>query len=167
LGGATGREIAEQSRQLGIRGLYTSLSAAEENLGGLAGQIAGQIPNPHPTVFFKGMQLRTFQFNWRLIPRNKTEAETLQVILKFIKIFCLPEKGGTTTLKYPHLVQIIPSGEGADKIGNYKRSLVSSITINYTSEGTSAFFYDGHPAAIQLSLEFQEIENFTSEDVLQ
>jgi hypothetical protein len=157
-------QITEGLRSAGVRGVYSAINSTDEIAGGLAGQVMGEIPNPHPTVFFKGLQLRTFPFNWRLIPKSSEEAAKLKQILDIIKKHCLPRKEGNLTLKYPHFVQVTPMGAAADKIGKYKRALVSNITINYTAEGTSAWFHDGYPVAIQLSMEFQEVENFTAED---
>ena len=45
------------------------------------------------------------------------------------------------------------------------KSAVKTFSVNYTAEGTSAFFVDGAPVAINLILTFQEMENMTSEDV--
>jgi hypothetical protein len=146
------------------RGIYTALSSADESLGGLAGQIAGEIPNPHPTVFFKGMNLRTFSFTWRLIPLNQEDAVNLKRIIDEMKRKILPKSTGTI-LRYPDFVTPIPAGGAAEKIGKYKRCLVRSLSINYTGEGVSAFYYDGHPVSIILTMDFQEVENFTSEDV--
>jgi hypothetical protein len=152
--------------EIGFRAGNYLLSSADESIGGLTQQAFGQIPNPHPTVFFKGLQLRSFPLNWRLVPKSSDEAVKLKEILDEIKRNCLPKKNAVLdSLRYPNFVEIIPVGAAADKIGKYKRTLVSSITINYTPEGTSAWFHDGYPVAIQLAMEFQEVENFTSEDV--
>jgi hypothetical protein len=166
LSGVTVKDLGSDLAKIGFRAGNFLLSSVEEDIGGLTQQALGQIPNPHPTVFFKGLQLRSFPLNWRLVPKSSNEASTLKKILDEIKRNCLPKKNAALdSLRYPNFVEIIPRGAAADKIGKYKRTLVSSITINYTPEGTSAWFHDGYPVAVQLAMEFQEVENFTSEDV--
>jgi hypothetical protein len=159
-------DLGDDLQKIAFRAGNFLLSSADEDIGGLTQQAFEQIPNPHPTVFFKGLQLRSFPLNWRLVPKSSDEAVKLKEILDEIKRNCLPKKNAALdSLRYPNFVEIIPCGAAADKIGKYKRTLVSSITINYTPEGTSAWFHDGYPVAIQLTMEFQEVENFTSEDV--
>jgi len=48
---------------------------------------------------------------------------------------------------------------GAD----YKKSMLSSLSINYSGEGTSAFFVDGNPVSIELTLGLQEAELYLEE----
>jgi hypothetical protein len=158
-------QVSEALKSIGQRGIYAGINSSNEELGGLASQISGEIPNPHPTVFFKGMNLRAFQFNWRLIPRSPEEAAALYLIIREIKKKSLPEKTGTI-LKYPHFVDIKFLGSAAPVIGNYKRCLISAVNINYSGEGTSAFFKDGMPVSTLLNITFQEVENFTSQDVI-
>jgi hypothetical protein len=73
----------------------------------------------------------------------------------------LPKSNGNI-LRYPDLLQ--PVVKGSVDLGKFKRCLVRSMAINYSAEGASAFFRDGHPVAIQMALDFQEVEIVTSED---
>jgi len=68
-------------------------------------------------------------------------------------------------LKYPDLVMPSIQGKGADEMGNFKRCMVNSFSVNYTAEGTSAFFHDGKPVSIVINMSLTEFEQFTSEDV--
>lgn len=175
IGGATG-DIFSALGEEGMSGVgdilmtaakrtaMTSISESEPALGGLIGQAAGMIPNPHPTIFFEGLDLRQFEWSWKLIPRTPADAEQIQQIIKIMKQKILPKKSGTW-LKYPNLVKCDVLGQGAGKMGTFQRSLVSSLAVNYTGEGTSAYFRDGNPVSIILSMQFQEIENFTADQV--
>lgn len=147
-----------------MRAGYAGLESVDESLGGLAGQIIGAIPNPHPTVFFKGVELRQFQWTWKFVPRSPEEAETLQSCIKLMRGYILPSKDGNF-LKYPHMVQPKIMGDNVDLYGSFKKCLVSSFSVNYTGEGTSAFYVDGSPVSIILAMNFQEVENFISDDV--
>jgi hypothetical protein len=158
-------ETYKSIKDVAERALFTELASAEEVVGGLAEQFAGAIPNPHPSVFFKGMDLRTFQWTWKFVPRSQREAEVLQKILKELKIKILPRKEESGSfLQYPHLIEPQVQGKNTDMYGIFKKAFVRQFSINYTGEGSSAFFVDGNPVSIICSMEFQEVENFTSED---
>jgi len=147
---------------------FAGLESASDVAGGLAGQIVGSIPNPHPTVFFKGMELRQFQWNWKFVPRSQEEAIALEKALAMMKQFILPSKGANgdnTFLQYPYMVQPQIKGTYPNIYGKFKKALVSGFTINFMGEGTSAFYVDGSPVSVMCAMNFQEVENYTSEDV--
>ena len=161
IGGSTTEESSQLISDVLKRAAFSSLSDTDAVVGGLAGQIAGAIPNPHPTVFFKGMELRQFQWNWKLVPRSKEDADELDTIIQLLRRFCIPTKSNGF-LKYPYLV--LPEIKPANQvIGTFKRSMVSQLSINYTGEGTSAFFVDGRPMSINLSINFMEVEHYLGE----
>lgn len=161
---ALGDTTVQQLRDVGVRtAQYVGQSMAagsESALGGLVGRASGRVANPHPTIFFQGVDLRTFNMQWLLVPRNSGEASTIKRIIKRIKDKTLPKKAGNF-LTYPQLVRPrIVNGKFGD---DYKKSHISSISVNYTAAGTSAFFVDGNPVAIQLGLEFKEAELYLEE----
>jgi len=160
---ATGEEASQALAEVSKRAAFAALNSSDEVLGGLAGRITGEIPNPHPTVFFKGLELRQFTWTWKLVPRSADEAATLKDIIIQMKKRILPKKDGSF-LKYPNVLQ--PSVKPNESLyGKFMKSAVKTFSVNYTAEGTSAFFVDGAPVAINLILTFQEMENMTSEDV--
>lgn len=146
---------------------FAGLEGVSDVAGGLAGQIVGSIPNPHPTVFFKGMELRQFQWSWKFVPRSQEEAIALEKAVRFIKKFILPSKsasGDNSFLQYPYMVQPQIKGDYPNIYGKFKKSLVSGFSINFMGEGNSAFYVDGSPVSMICTMTFQEVENFLSED---
>jgi len=164
LSNTTGPEAKQAISEIAKRELLAGLDSASDIVGGLAGSLAGAIPNPHPTVFFKGLALRQFTWNWKFVPRNEKDSENMRKIIYELKKRILPQISGSV-LTYPEMVTPIPQGKGAERLGNFKRCLVSQLTVNYTGEGTSAFFVDGSPVSVVVTMEFTEIENFTRVDV--
>jgi len=134
------------------------------DIAGLIEQGAGRIFNPHTSMFFKGVNLRTFIFEWTLVPRSELEANTIRGIIRNVRKRALPKTSGTY-LTYPDLVKPRIKGKAIDKMAGYKTCHIESISINYTADGTSAFFKDGYPVAINFALGLKEIQIFTSEDV--
>jgi len=156
------RQVVRDAGEVSAYAGFSALNGVAPVIGGLVGKSMGAIANPHPSIFFQGVTLRDYTFTWKLIPRNRTEAEIIKKILKKIKKECLPKKSGNY-LTYPKLVEpkIEKGTFGQDQF--YKKSFVKSISINYNGEGTSAFFVDGNPVSIVLSLGLQEAELYLEE----
>lgn len=150
-------------REGALRASFAALNSAEPIVGGLAEQVKGGIPNPHPTVFFKGLDLRQFQWNWKLVPKNAEDARMVAIIIRVIKSLCIPQRKGSF-LDYPYMILPVINNDPNFIYGNFKKSMVSQININYSGEGTSAFFADGNPVSINLGLTFQEVENYLGSD---
>lgn len=161
----SGAEAANALQQVSQRAAFAALNSASETVGGLAEQITGTIPNPHPTVFFKGVDLREFTWTWKFVPRSAAEAQMLQIALANIRKLILPEASGGF-LNYPYLLKPAVKSDGSDMLiyGKFKKSAVKQFLINYTAEGTSAFFHDGNPVAINCQMTFQEVEIYTADD---
>lgn len=157
---ATKSEAADFASMSLNRAGFAALNSADEVLGGLASQIKGGIPNPHPTVFFKGLELRQFQWNWKLVPKTKKDAKNIRNILDFLRVVIIPQQEDNF-LNYPYIVKPKINGEKSAIYGNFKRAMVSSLSINYSGEGSSAFFIDGMPVSVLLAMQFTEIENYT------
>lgn len=162
---------------MGTRAAYAAIDAAEATAGGFVGgaagasgeiqKLLGQIPNPHPSVFFKGLPLRQFQFAWNLVPLDEKDAKNLKDILDKMKKLILPgiTAGDNSYLKYPATVQISIQGKGKDRYTNFLPCFVENMSINYTGEGTAAFFKDGAPVSTRLTMQLRESELFTREKV--
>ena len=141
---------------------FSTLNSASPVIGGLAGQETKQIANPHPSLFLQGVNLRQYNLSWKLVPRSPEESETIQNILSTIKRECLPKKKDGF-LTYPQMIQPQVRPDGALTGADYKKSMLSSLSINYSGEGTSAFFVDGNPVSIELTLGLQEAELYLEE----
>ena len=138
-------------------------SVGIENADGLVSATTGLVPNPHPTAFFQGIPLRRFSWQWKFVPRSEQEASQLKEILALIKERILPEEQGGF-LKSPDYVQ--PLVEPNNKLEiKFKKSMITQFTINYSGEGTSAFFVDGSPVSIICGMEFTEMELFLRNDI--
>lgn len=141
--------------------------STNQTLGGLVARGQGQIPNPNPTIFFNGMNLRTLVFNWRFVPRSQSESEKLHAMIRAFRNKVTPKKKGNF-LTYPSIIQVKLMNDLGQDMGDkygtkYLKSHVTDINFNYTAAGTSAFFYDGYPAAIEFTFTMQEIEQYLSE----
>jgi len=179
LRGALGGENPEDTIRNAIRGALQSggdaseylgrqmLGGANETIGGLIGRGEGKIPNPNPSLFFQGIPLRTHSFNWLFIPKTEDESRNLHSMIKKFRDRVSPKKKGNF-LTYPQMIQIgMYDNDGNDMSEKYGtkflKSHVSSFNVNYTPAGTSAFYKDGYPVGVSLSMEIQEIEMYAEE----
>lgn len=149
----------------------------------LGTQVLGEILNPHPTVLFRGVGLKSYNFTFRLAPVSEKESKQLRKIINKLKEYSLPKYVNNTDknmLKYPMMVYpefIVEGTQGISKNGEkgalakvypmgFKYCVVKDITIDYAPTGQPAFFArgKGETAFIDLRMSFQEIEVQTSED---
>lgn len=157
--------VGEEATAFAQRNLTTlTAGIGGETADGLAQAITGAVPNPHPTAFFQGLPLRRFSWRWKFVPRSQQEADDLRNVLALIKEKILP-KGGAY-LKSPDFVQPKVLPEDSNKLDiKFKKCMITQFDINYTGEGTSAFFKDGSPVSVSCGIEFTEMELFLREDI--
>lgn len=56
--------------------------------------IGNKILNPYTEQIFKGIGLRSFSFNWKLVPRNEDEQMIIHNIIKYLRYYSTPEATG-------------------------------------------------------------------------
>lgn len=123
---------------------------------------AGITENPHTTIAFEGVNLKSFTFSWRLSPRSNEEAEVVRRIVERIKIQTHPEEAlRGIALDYPDLVYVDFTGTPQDYLPKFHRSIVTNIMFN-PSTGTGPTFYkSGAPTESELTVSFQEVRIVT------
>jgi len=142
-------------------------------------QMTGTAPNPNPSVMFTGPELRDFSHSWTFYPKNETESNTLQKIIKVLKESALPKNtfaGSAALLNYPNMVQLnfypwdtgglAPWGWNSDtSIIRYKKCVMKGVSVNYTPGGSPGFFHGTNGAvATTITISFMEIEYMLSGD---
>jgi hypothetical protein len=137
-------------------------------VGGAATQAIinrGEVVNPHTQMLFKSPSLRQFQFQFKMYPRTKAEAQQIIKIVQFFRVAAYPQLGtgsgsdqvNMSTFKFPDVFKVtyLTGGKENRHMIKMMESYLTSVTVNYNS--TSATFYeDGMPSEIDLSLTFQE-----------
>tara|TARA_R110000822_G_scaffold52235_11_gene135415 strand:+ start:4921 stop:6273 length:1353 start_codon:yes stop_codon:yes gene_type:complete len=151
-----------------------------EGLGKIAGQslgndkladkglkLAGKAINPQFEIFFDKPTQRTFSFDFKMIPRNPSEAQAIQDIVKTFKMYAAPELDSTGAAgryyNYPCYFQI--EYWNADKLHRLKECALTNITVNYSAAGTPGTYYDGAPIQTDVTLSFMESVLLTRQDI--
>ena len=134
--------------------------------------INGKIANPYTEQVFSGMNLRDFTFNWKLVPRNRSEQNSIKRIIRYLRRAALPdtsetfgkiggggsfidtlggeEFGGSATdrwLTVPNLFNLRwkQGGDGSEisSLPKIKKCICTNIDVNYTPDNVWATHLDG------------------------
>ena len=114
---------------------------------------------------FEGIDRRSFQFTFRLLPRSPEEASAIQEIVTLFRYHSMP--GFTDdmlgrTLKAPSTfdIQYYPE-EHLHKIGT---SALEAVDVKFGGDRPQ-FFKDNQPTETELTLTFKELDIVTKEKV--
>ena len=145
------------------------------------GSISGAILNPNVELLFQGSDLRNFQLNFKLVPRNSKESGIINEICKIFKMCTLPQRDpgnvfgasnqGVTAgfIGVPNLcrVSFMKGGDVHPVLPIYKMCAITQVDVNYTPDGVYATYGDdlGQPVAIDLALNFQETKLVFADEV--
>ena len=124
----------------------------------------GVIFNPNKELLFNGVNLRTFNFSFKLMPRNKDEADQVERIIRSFKRNMAPVVGGSETgygfLRTPSVfeLQYMNGSREHPFLHKFKQCFLENCTVNYTGDGFYATYAGGQPVSMILNLTFKEIE---------
>lgn len=150
-----------------VSGLSTTLAgaagvAASEGVRRAFSAQMGLTLNPFNAVTFENVNFKHHQFQWKFLPNSEIESEVLKLLQRALSTFALPAKGDLT-FEYPYTVslQFHPTDQFLYK---FKRCFLQSFAFDYAPSQVPAFFRNGAPVEVSLSMNFIEIEIWTSND---
>ena len=125
----------------------------------------GQVLNPNTEVLYKGPKMRNFSLNFKMAPRNSTEAEQIQKIIYAFKYATLPRYGGAgddnlSFVRVPQIVDVsfMKGNSEHPWVTQFKPSVITSFQVSYTPDGAWATLPNGSPVATSLKISFQELK---------
>ncbi len=139
----------------------TSITEEFKRIGLFA--TTGRTVNPQLEVIYNSPSLREFTMDFRLVPRNPTEAAQINILIKQLKYFASPqipkEKTGGRYFIPPAQFEL----EFYDANNNQnqflfrtKKCVLEDISVDFSGTGSFNTFYDGSPVETRLSLRFRE-----------
>lgn len=142
-------------------------AAGNQTLAAIVHRKEGHVVNPHLEMFFKGVNMREFTFEFKMAPRNAPEAKAVADIVRLFKFASTPGLTGALGfyLDYPEVFDISFSNQ--DQTHKIAQSALKSISVSYGAEGINTTFYDGYPLETMLSLTFIELEIMTKTKIEQ
>lgn len=137
-------------------------SATESAIGAnILPRTSRAIFNPNVELLFNGPQLRAFNFNFKMTPRSKPEADTVLEIVKFFKVNMAPKTVGSGLfLKAPNVFRVeyiykdAPNHPGINLV---KDCALQNCSVDYTPDGSYMTLPDGAMFSYNLTLSFMEL----------
>jgi len=129
----------------------------------------GLAANPKKEQVFKGVDFRTFSFNYKFFPTNSTEANHVLNIIQQFKYHMHPEfKDANNFLYiYPSEFDIFYYNGGQENLNLHRHTsaVLTNMHVNYTPNGMFTTFPDGMPTQIDIQLQFRELALLTKDKV--
>ena len=130
----------------------------------------GFIKTPRMELAFKGIPKRSFQYDFKMIPKSAEEAEEIQKIIKGFKLNMLPEmvSGVANRLTMPNTFDIQYMYNGGENSYLHKISTCVLETMNVTYGGDRYKTFEANangapPVEVSISLAFKEMDLITRE----
>ena len=146
----------------------TSLVPGVENLQAVYGAAKGVAVNPNTVSSFQNMNIRTYQFNFKMVAKDPDESNDIRKIQSFFREHMYPEEGaGSYILTYPATFRIqFYTSEGREN--PYYPKIYETFLTNFSTNFNSSshlHYAGGAPIEVDISLTFQETKVLTKADL--
>lgn len=136
------------------------------NVGKAFGIARGVAANPNTTTEFTGTNVRSFSFQYKLVPFSEGESRSIKSIIDLFRINLYPE-GELLYLKYPPKWSIeynVLSGKQPRNLPRFGECYLTSFATTYNG-AANAFFEDGNPVEYDINFTFTETKAMTRKDI--
>jgi hypothetical protein len=129
----------------------------------------GLAANPKKEQVFKGVDFRTFSFDYQFFPRNPQEAKNVMNIIQEFKYHMHPEFKDTNNFVYIYPsefdIMYYANGKENKNLHRHTSCVLTEVNVNYTPNGLFTTFPDGQPTQINLTLSFRELALLTKDKI--
>jgi len=164
--------LAAASTAASAFGAPAALSAV---IGGTVGTLiqgemqrhTGKIMNPNELVRYQSTGLRSFTFNWTILPDNEDESKQATGLIKFFRKSAHAKRSSSTLVTVPdHVICSFHGGgvKGTEMI-QLPPCFVETVNVTYNPNNTSFFKQNNAPVEIGLSVGLKEIVPIYAGDV--
>jgi len=130
----------------------------------------GFIKAPRMELAFKGIPKRSFQYDFKMIPKSAAEAEEIQKIVKAFKLNMLPEmvQGSANRLTMPNTfdIQYMYNGGENQYLHKISTCVLESMNVTYGGDRYKTFEATSNgapPIEVAIQLAFKEMDLITRE----
>jgi hypothetical protein len=172
-----GGEIINAIKTLGKDSDFTSTAgAAAANVflskspnAGAVSVATGLAANPKKEQAFKGVDFRTFTYDYQFFPRSEKEAENVLNIIKQFKYHMHPEMKDSRNFVYlyPSEFDIYYYKNSRENLNLHRHTscVLTDFNVNYTPNGNFNTFPNGMPTQINVAMTFKELSLMTKEKI--
>jgi hypothetical protein len=129
----------------------------------------GLAANPKKEQIFKGVDYRTFAFDYQFYPRSPEEAQNVLNIIQQFKYHMHPEFKDTNNFiyVYPSEFDVFYYQGGVENLNLHRHTscVLSEMNVNYTPNGSFTTFANGMPTQINVTLSFKELALLSKEKI--
>ncbi len=164
----TGEDVKKALEDEGTGKALIAYFAGQAVGANIVTRTTGQVLNPNLELLFSGPNLRTFQFNFRMTPRDHDESLMIKKIIRaFKKNMAVKKSSNKLFLETPNIFQLeyIYNADGPNGgqqhpyLNKFKMMAMTSFNVNYTPDGTyMTYGRDGSLTAYDISMAFGELE---------
>jgi len=152
-----------------LNGLPEGIATAGTAVDKIAGAV-GWAFNPQLLVLFRGIDFRSFQYDFYFSPRNQDESTAVKNIIQAFRFHSHPELISAAGLFYgapaTFDIQFMHNGGINTNIQQATTCVLTGYDVDYAPYGW-ATYVDGMPIQTRLSLRFQETEILDKNKILQ
>jgi hypothetical protein len=154
----------------GVAGeVLTALALDKGQFGKEMGIAAGLASNPKKEQAFKGIDFRTFSFEYNFAPQSPDEAQNVLNIIRAFKYHMHPEFKSENAFLYiyPSEFDITYYKGNAENLNIHRHTscVLTEVSVNYSPNGVFSTFDNGMPTQITLSLTFKELQTLSKETI--
>lgn len=165
--GATDPYILEAASS--IAGALPGLQSSQELTNLLVFGTTGRAINPQMEVLYNSPRLRTFTFDFRLIPRNAQEAERILNIINMFKYYSSPSIQAKTSGRYyippsRFVMEFHHKGNENPYLFKTQQCVLENMSLDYAPNGYASH-YDGAPVETRMQLIFKETTMISRENI--
>lgn len=106
---------------------------------------------------YNGVQFRSFELNWDLVPFNRNEAMAIDLIVSKIKVLTSPTHPDNTTLKFPNVCRFAVYTKDGKILYQSDFCGVSKLDIIYGDEKGLRTYKDGYPVSTRMQMTLNEL----------
>ena len=151
--------------------IRSKLTGAAERRSALADKILGIKVNPNRVSNFEGVNIRGFQFSFKMIPATESEAKEIGEIIKFFRRELYPESVGIDAVslayRYPRKFFITLAYRDQEVATKILPSYLKDFSTDYNPNSMSFHYKNGNAyfPEINISMTFLEERALTAQDV--
>lgn len=132
---------------------------------------SGLTANPKKEQLFKGVDFRTFTFEYTFSPRSLKELENVNRIINTFKLHMHPEfkDASSFIFMFPSEfdIQYYHNNEENPYLHRHTSCVLKDMNINYAPNGAFTSFENGAPTQINVQMTFVELAILTKDQIVQ
>ncbi len=148
--------------------LLSQLPGINQSTNNLLSRGQGKVLNPNMELLFNGPQIRSFNYTFRLTPRNPAETTVVRKIIRFFKQgMSVKGSAGGLYLDAPNVFEVKffhGSAKEHTFLHKLKMCAMTNFAVNYVPDGTYMTLPDSSMTAYEIGLSLQEMDPILDSD---